>query len=63
MKWYKSYQKQGQECKRTGNRFTVQLPLVLSGTNQMFEVICCVPFKTFCNSIACLERRKREGKD
>ena len=56
MKWYNSYQKQGAECKKTGNRFTIKYPWTDAiGCDQ--NVIVCVPFKTYCHSAACKEVR------
>ena len=57
MKWHKSYQKQGAECKKKGNRFTIQYP----GIDQAEHYITiCVPFKTYCHSAACKDVRLQQ---
>jgi len=58
-KWHKSYYDQIQECKKTDNRFIInRAPFI---TNN--DIIVCIPFKTFCNSAACFEKRNQEGKE
>jgi len=52
MKWIKGFQNQVQECNKTGNRFIVEHPFEFVGT------IVCVPFKTYCHSNACMEKRR-----
>jgi hypothetical protein len=62
MKWYKSFQKQSQECHKTGNRFTMKLPQYIPDKiNTGYDIIVCIPFQTFCHSKACFEMRKKEG--
>ena len=56
MKWFRSYQKQGAECARVGNRFTIK------STWHPRGIVVCVPFKTECHSKACVERRKKVTK-
>ena len=60
MQWYKSFQKQGIECRKTGNKFNIRHPCLSQ------EITVCVPFKTFCHSFACLGKRQEissgEGK-
>ena len=51
MKWHKSYREQGQECKKTGNRFIISWPWYDQ------DIVVCVPFKTYCHSKACVEKR------
>jgi len=51
MKWVKSFEAQGQLCAKSGNRFIIKAPY-LSG-----KCIVCVPFKTFCHSKACRNKR------
>ena len=57
MKWHKSYQKQGAESKRTGNRFTVRYPWPGRDPWLDIDITICVPFKTYCHSSACKEVR------
>jgi len=58
MKWYKSFRSQVLECKKTGNRFLVK-NLFVDG--EISEVIACVPYKSFCDSCNCFEKRKEKG--
>ena len=53
MDWYKSYQRQGIECRKTGNQFNVKYPW------HDQDIIICVPFKTYCHSKACFEKRAK----
>lgn len=55
MEWVKSYQKQVVECRNTGNQFMVNYPNPFSG--KAVDIIVCVPFKTYCHSRACVEKR------
>lgn len=61
MKWHKSYQKQGVECRKSGNSFVVEVPDARGF--YVFvpacAVIVCIPFKTYCHSKACREMRLR----
>ena len=54
MKWHKSYQKQGAECKKAGNRFTVQYSII---EGHYHDITICALFKTYCHSLACKEVR------
>ena len=49
MKWYRSFQKQGVECRKAGNQFKISFP------HYSNDLIICVPFKTYCHSAACRE--------
>lgn len=55
MEWFKDYSKQVKECIERGNRFIIEYLFYTDGR----EV--CVPFKTYCHSLACLEKREKEG--
>lgn len=50
MKWVESFREQGLICNETGNRFIVTSPYA-------GPVIICVPFKTYCHSKSCFEKR------
>ena len=56
MKWVKSFREQGQICEAADNRFLVRAP------SYKGEIVVCVPFKTFCHSEACREKRYPEGE-
>ena len=58
MKWHKSYQKQGQECKKTGNRFPIPEKASFHPTQRLVGKNVCVPFKTYCYSEVCSGKRK-----
>ena len=45
MKWHKKYRDQFRECFKTGNRFRLQ------------DILVCIPYKTFCDSKVCHEKR------
>lgn len=51
MKWHKSFQAQGVECRKAGNQFVIRFP----GYTRVG--IVCVPFKTYCHSKACFDMR------
>jgi len=57
MKWHKTYFDQIQECRKTDNRFiieTINFDAILNPW-----VVVCVPFKSFCSSKNCFEKRKK----
>jgi len=58
MKWHKSFYEQIQECKKTDNRFIVD-----AGEFNQHPIVVCVPFRGFCSSKNCFEKRKQEGKE
>ena len=58
MNWFKSFQKQGIECRKTGNQFEISSGYA---PDNRFNVIVCVPFKTYCHSKACGDIRQAEG--
>jgi len=62
MKWFKSYRRQGMECRETGNQFLVVQPGIFTKDPKK-DVIVCVPFKTYCHSKACFEIRKEKGQE
>ena len=60
--WFKSFYAQVQECKKTGNRFTIKLPeFIINGIPLSCSI--CIYFKDFCHSKACYAIRKKEGID
>ena len=61
MKWFKSYRRQGMECRRAGDRFEVKHPMLFG--SYPYSIIVCVPFKTYCHSKACFEIRKEKGQE
>jgi len=55
MKWYKSFSEQMRYCIKSGNSFVIEKNPCSSNS-----VIVCVPFKTYCHSKACLDKRCAE---
>jgi len=59
MKWHESFRDQSMECKKTGNRFLIEVPDARGFYVSVpaCAVIVCVQFKTYCHSKACREMR------
>ena len=62
MKWFKSFQRQGTECRETENRFMILVPPMFS-EDKPIGVNVCVLFKTYCHSGACFEMRQEKGQE
>lgn len=64
MIWHKSFHAQVQECHKTGNRFVLKTSQwVPDKIWTGYDIIVCVPYKSYCCSKNCFERRKKEGKE
>ena len=57
MIWKLSFREQYKLCQETGNQFIVRNPM-----RMLDSILVCVPFKTYCNSGACREKRIAENK-
>ena len=56
MKWHKSFYLQFKECTENGNSFIIiDYPLCKN------PIIICKYFETYCHSLACKEKRMKEG--
>ena len=65
MKWYKSFREQCKECDNTANRFIIEdyfHSIYRNGKYYPIEVIACVPFRSYCNSGNCRNKREKEGE-